>query len=311
MRATLLPPGPKAYAQAVALLRANALVALPTETVYGLAGHAKSDIAIDAIYLAKGRPAHNPLITHVLDPGAAGDFAHVSPLAMTLIGAFWPGPLTLVLPRKHSDLSARASAGLATIALRCPDAPWRAGFLNAGWSDPLVMPSANLSGHVSPTEAKHVAQDLGDRIDLIIDGGPCRAGLESTVLAISEDHAVLLRDGAIARETLEAITGPLVAAKADQPIASPGMLLRHYAPQARLRLNATSAEDGEILIGFGPDFGTPNLSHTGRLEEAASRLYGLLRDLDGPDVQLAVAPVPETGLGLAINDRLRRAALGR
>lgn len=303
--------GPEAYARASALLRAGALVALPTETVYGLAGDARSDAAIAAIYQAKGRPSNNPLITHLRKSDQASDYAEVSDLAGTLMSAFWPGPLTLVLPRRDSDLAPRAAAGLSTIALRVPDTPWTGGLLAAGFSGPLVMPSANLSGHVSPTTAQHVMEDLGDRIELIIDGGPCARGLESTVLAIDGDAATLLREGALARARIEAITGPLLTANPEGPVASPGMLARHYAPQAALRLNATQAQDGETLIGFGRDYGDPSLSRSGDLSEAARNLYRLLRDLDGPGQKLAIAPIPDTGLGAAINDRLRRAALGR
>lgn len=311
MTALILTAGPDAYMRATDVLRAGGLVALPTETVYGLAADARSDAAIAAIYTAKGRPSHNPLITHLLAPESAAHYAEIPDLATTLIARFWPGPLTLVLPRRASHLAARASAGLDTIALRCPDAPWRQGLMDAGWTAPLVMPSANLSGHVSPTEAAHVASDLGERIDLIIDGGPCKAGLESTVVRIDGDRAVLLRSGTIAASDIEAITGPLNAADPAGPLASPGMLARHYAPEAALRLNATEAQAEETLIGFGPNYAAPNLSPTGDLAEAARNLYRMLRDWDGPDRQLAIAPIPSVGLGTAINDRLRRAARGR
>lgn len=311
MSALILQDGPEAYQRAVQILRVGGLVALPTETVYGLAADARDTDAINSIYTVKGRPAHNPLITHLMRPEDASSYAELSPLAERFIAQFWPGPLTLVLPRLASDLSGRASAGLSTIALRCPDAPWRKGLRAAGWTHPLVMPSANLSGHVSPTRADHVAADLGEHIALIIDGGPCKAGIESTVIAVTGNDATLLRDGALARRAIEAISGPLREARAGAPIASPGQLLRHYAPEAALRLKAETARDGEILIGFGPDYAEPNLSKSGDLKEAAQRLYGLLRDLDGPNVKLAVAPIPMKGLGRAINDRLRRAARGR
>jgi L-threonylcarbamoyladenylate synthase len=311
MKADVMIAGPEAYARASTLLQAGKLVALPTETVYGLAGDATSDTAIAAIYKAKGRPSTNPLITHLSNGNQAGDFAHVNALAGALIARFWPGPLTLVLPRRATSyLADRATAGLNTIALRHPDVDWMDPFTGIR-SGPLVMPSANLSGHVSPTTAQHVMNDLGDRIDLIIDGGPCRQGLESTVLAIDGDLATLLREGALPRARIETLTGPLLSANPDGPTASPGMLARHYAPQASLRLNAVQAQDGEILIGFGPDYGDPSLSRNGDLREAARNLYRLLRDLDGPDQKLAVAPIPDAGLGAAINDRLRRAALGR
>ncbi|GHA93580.1 threonylcarbamoyl-AMP synthase [Algimonas arctica] len=311
MSAKVMTAGPDAYARAAKTLQAGGLVALPTETVYGLAGDAKSDAAIAAIYNAKGRPSNNPLITHLLAPEHAARYAVIPALATELMAQFWPGPLTLVLPRRDSDLAERASAGLDTIALRCPDAPWRAGLIAAGWSGPLVMPSANLSGHVSPTTAAHVAADLGDRIPLIIDGGACARGLESTVIRVDAGGAILLRSGAIAEDVIAAITGPLAQPNPEGPLASPGMLARHYAPQASLRLNANKASDGETLIGFGPAYREPSLSQSGDLSEAARNLYRLLRDLDGPHVRLAVAPIPNTGLGIAINDRLRRAALGR
>jgi L-threonylcarbamoyladenylate synthase len=311
MTAKVMTAGPDAYAHAAELLHAGSLVALPTETVYGLAGDARSDAAIAAIYAAKGRPSNNPLITHILAPQHAARYAIIPDLATELIAQFWPGPLTLVLPRRPSDLDARASAGLETIALRCPDAPWREGLVAAGWNGPLVMPSANLSGHVSPTTAAHVQTDLGARIPLIIDGGPCQRGVESTVVRIDGNGAALLRSGAIAEDDIAQITGPLARPAPDSTLASPGMLVKHYAPQAALRLNATEAISGEILIGFGPTYKTPTLSLSGDLTEAARNLYRLLRDLDGPGVRLAVAPIPDTGLGAAINDRLRRAALGR
>lgn len=311
MKAEIMTAGPEAYARASALLQAGGLVALPTETVYGLAGDARSDAAIAAIYVAKGRPSNNPLITHLSSGTQAGDFAHVNALAGELIARFWPGSLTLVLPKRTpSYLADRATAGLNTIALRHPDVDWMNPITGIR-AAPLVMPSANLSGHVSPTTAQHVMEDLGDRIELIIDGGPCAQGLESTVLAINGDTATLLREGALPRALIEAVTGPLLTANPEGPVASPGMLARHYAPQATLRLNAVQAQTGETLIGFGPDYGAPSLSRTGDLSEAARNLYRLLRDLDGPGQKLAVAPIPDTGLGAAINDRLRRAALGR
>jgi len=303
--------GPDAYTHAAKLLHAGLLVALPTETVYGLAGDARSDAAIAAIYAAKGRPPNNPLITHLLAPEQAARYAIIPDLATDLMARFWPGPLTLVLPRRPSDLAARASAGFDTIALRCPDAPWREGLAAAGWDGPLVMPSANLSGHVSPTTAAHVQTDLGARIPLIIDGGPCQRGVESTVIRVDANDATLLRSGAIAEDDIAQITGPLLRPAPDGPLASPGMLAKHYAPQAALRLNAAEAKSGEIFIGFGPVHQSPTLSQSGDLTEAARNLYRLLRDLDGPDVRIAVAPIPDIGLGAAINDRLRRAALGR
>lgn len=309
--AKMMRAGPEAYARAAELLHAGRLVALPTETVYGLAGDATSDAAIAAIYKAKGRPSNNPLITHIQNSDQANHYATSSDLSAELMRRFWPGPLTLVLPRRDSDLALRATAGLSTIALRHPDAVWTGGLLHAGFGGPLVMPSANLSGHVSPTTAQHVLADLGERIDLIIDDGPCRKGLESTVIAIDGDQATMLREGTLSRTQIEHLTGPLLQANPKGPLASPGMLARHYAPQASLRLNALNAGQDEILIGFGQAFQEPSLSPSGDLAEAARNLYRVLRDLDGPDRKLAVAPIPHEGLGIAINDRLRRAALGR
>lgn len=309
--AKMMRAGPEAYARAAELLHAGRLVALPTETVYGLAGDATSDAAIAAIYKAKGRPSNNPLITHIQNSDQANHYAISSDLSAELMRRFWPGPLTLVLPRRDSDLALRATAGLSTIALRHPDAVWTGELLHAGFGGPLVMPSANLSGHVSPTTAQHVLADLGERIDLIIDDGPCRKGLESTVIAIDGDQATMLREGTLSRTQIEHLTGPLLQANPKGPLASPGMLARHYAPQASLRLNALNAGQDEILIGFGPAFQEPSLSPSGDLAEAARNLYRVLRDLDGPDRKLAVAPIPHEGLGIAINDRLRRAALGR
>ena len=303
--------GPEAFVAAAQCLRDGRLVALPTETVYGLAADARRDEAIEAIYAAKGRPSFNPLITHLLDPDSAANYAELTPLAERLIEHFWPGPLTLVLPRKESDLAERASAGLSTIALRCPDTPWRQGLAAAGWTAPLVMPSANLSGHVSPTTADHVRADLGDKVDLIIDGGPCASGVESTVIRLQGNAAILLRQGAIPEAKLVPHTGPLQRPDSKSELSSPGMLAKHYAPEARLRLNAVEADPDETLIGFGPGFSSPNLSPTGDLSEAARNLYRFLREWDGPDRKLAIAPIPETGVGAAINDRLRRAALGR
>jgi L-threonylcarbamoyladenylate synthase len=311
VRAAILPLGPDAYDRAARLLNAGELVALPTETVYGLAADARSDAAIASIYEVKGRPSFNPLITHLLDPSTAPSYARLSDTAERLIQSFWPGPLTLVLPRIESNLALRAFAGLDTIALRCPDTPWRNGLKAAGWNSPLVMPSANLSGHVSPTTADHVATDLGDLIDLIIDGGACQRGVESTVLRIDQDQTTLLRSGAIDEDRLRSVVPDLIDVDPEAPIASPGMLSRHYAPEAPLRLNARAAKAGETLIGFGPEYGSPNLSPSGDLQEAARNLYALLRRLDGSDVKLSIAPIPETGLGKAINDRLRRAARGR
>ncbi len=312
MSAIILPASPDAYARAAALLKRGELVGLPTETVYGLAGDAKSSSAARKIYAVKGRPSHNPLIAHVLDPKDASTLAHINESAAALIKAFWPGPLTLVLPRKDTDLSAVSGAGLPTIAVRCPDVPWRQAFIDAGFKGPIIMPSANLSGHISPTTAAHVAADLGDKISLIIDGGPCAGGVESTILKIEEDHAVLLRPGTLTTKDFAPYISDLRLAGSDAQISAPGMLKSHYAPNAHVRLNAADKRSGEAYLAFGPCAFVPdfNLSETGNLEEAARNLYTALRALDKVPT-IAVAPIPSSGIGAAINDRLQRAAAER
>lgn len=305
-----LPAGKDAYTIAAQILKTGGLVALPTETVYGLAADAQNAEAAAKVYAAKNRPAHNPLIAHVLAPERAADIAVLSPLAKTLIKAFWPGPLTLVLPRKNirqNDL-----AGLETVAVRCPDAAWRQAFLDAGLSGPLVMPSANRSGRISPTRADHVRQELDGRIDLIIDGGPCPGGIESTILKIDGDIATLLRPGTLAAEALAPYISDLRLAGDSAEISAPGMLKSHYAPKARVRLNAEEKRPGEAYLGFGKraQKSDMNLSPSGDLAEAARNLYAYLRALDTVDV-IAVAPVPQDGIGFGINDRLQRAAADR
>lgn len=300
---------PDSILQAVSVLKNGGLVALPTETVYGLAADALNDDAVKAIYAAKGRPARNPLIVHLLDAKNAGRWAQINSLAQTLIDNFWPGPLTLVLPKSENSVSDYAGAGLSSVALRCPKTEWAVGFLRAGFDGPIVMPSANRSGHVSPTTAAHVADDLGRNVDLILDGGTCPNGIESTVLKIEPDHAVLLRPGAIPMEDFAPFVPDLRLPKKSGKLISPGMMKSHYAPKASIRLNAVGRKIGEAFIGFGPcDFDVDfNLSETSDLAEAASKLYSALRKLDTVST-IAIAPIPETGLGAAINDRLRRAA---
>ena len=300
------------FAAALKILRDRGLVALPTETVYGLAADASNDAAVAHVYALKGRPAHNPLIAHILRPEEAGALAHVNALAQSLIDAFWPGPLTLVLPRKNTELSQIAGGWLPTIALRCPDTVWREAFIKSGWTSPLFMPSANLSGRISPTTAAHVAADFGDKINLIIDGGACSGGVESTVLQIHEGHAVLLRPGTIAAEDFAPFVTDLRLPDTAPIISAPGMLASHYAPRAKVRLNAIDVREGEVLLGFGAVVGDLNLSSLGDCAEAAHNLYDYLRRLDREGVQtIAVAPIPKHGLGLAINDRLKRAAADR
>ncbi len=311
-KAVILPAGPKAYARAADILRGGGLVALPTETVYGLAADAMNNAAVARIYAAKGRPSHNPLIVHVLSPDDADIYARVSGLSRDLITAFWPGPLTLVLPRRETGLSAAAGAGLPTIAIRCPDAPWRSALCGTGLSGPLVMPSANRSGHVSPTSAVHVAADLGGRVDMIIDGGPCAGGIESTILKIDGDKVVLLRPGTLPAERFAPYISDLRLPEKSGEILAPGMLKSHYAPKAFVRLNAREKRADEAYLAFGEtDIDADmNLSPDGDLAEAARNLYQALRALDTKPV-IAVAPIPMYGIGEAINDRLRRAAAER
>ncbi len=312
-----------AIARAAAELRAGHLVAFPTETVYGLGADATNGRAVALIFEAKGRPRFNPLIVHVSSRAAAERFAHFTDKASRLADAFWPGALTLVLPRRaDSGISELVSAGLDTIAVRVPSHPVAQTLLEAA-GVPVAAPSANISGHVSPTTAQHVEADLGDKVALILDGGPTEHGLESTVVDATGEQIVLLRPGAVTRESIEEVLGePVVragdsAAQNDQ-IRSPGQLASHYAPRARVRLNATDLRPGEALLAFGEPFPgaeghmTENLSPTGDLVEAAANLFAALRRLDATGVEtIAVMPIPEAGLGEAINDRLRRAAAER
>lgn len=315
--ANIMPQGKAAFAKALDILQNGGLVALPTETVYGLAADASNDTAVARVYALKGRPSHNPLIAHVLLPKWAGALAHIGPLAQSLIDAFWPGPLTLVLPRKESGLSETAvskigGGWLSTIAVRCPDTEWASAFAAGGWTTPLFMPSANLSGRISPTAAVHVAADFGARVDLIVDGGPCRGGVESTVLEVHDDYAVLLRPGTIAAEDFAPFISDLRLPEKAAALSAPGMLASHYAPRAQVRLNATEARQGEAHMGFGDIAGELNLSQSGDTAEAARNLYDYMRRLDRDNVSaIAVAPIPWDGLGQAINDRLKRAAVER
>jgi L-threonylcarbamoyladenylate synthase len=296
------------------------LVAFPTETVYGLGCDATDAQAIARLYLAKGRPSFNPLIAHVADISAARQIARFDANARRLADAFWPGPLTLVLERAAScDVAELATAGLDTIAVRVPSHPF-ARQLVAAFGKPVVAPSANVSGHVSPTTAAHVQGDLAGKIDLIADGGPTDVGVESTIVGCFEGP-VLLRPGGVPRAALEAVLGRKLAdlpADRDtaQPLA-PGLLTSHYAPRTSVRLNAMRVEPGEALLAFGPATlagsdkagAALNLSERGDLSEAAANLFGHLRALDAAQAtRIAVMPIPDTGLGEAINDRLRRAA---
>jgi L-threonylcarbamoyladenylate synthase len=299
--------------RAAALLRAGRLVAFPTETVYGLGGDATNDHAVAAIFAAKARPRFNPLIIHVRDLAEAESLAVFNSAAHRAAAQFWPGPLTLVLPRQPAaGLSLLASAGLDTVAVRVPAHPVAQALLREA-GRPIAAPSANRSGRVSPTEAVHVAEDLGDDVAMILDDGPTPIGLESTVLDLSGEAPALLRPGAVTFEALTELLGPLGLPGSGLP-KSPGMLASHYAPQLPLRVAATHARPGEALLAFGPD-APPGfaevlwLSRSGDLAEAAANLFAMLRRLDQPSfTAIAVMPIPEHGLGGAINDRLRRAA---
>lgn len=307
---TTLPADAAGVRRAAERLRAGALVALPTETVYGLAARADSAAAVAGIYRAKGRPDFNPLIVHVPDLAAAERIALFDARARTLAARFWPGPLTLVLPlRADAAIAPAVTAGLPTVALRCPAHPvMRAVLESCGL--PLAAPSANRSGSVSPTLAQHVAGDIGDRIDLVLDGGPCKAGIESTIVALRPGGWAVLRPGPVTAADLANVLGP-AGEEAVEPgrIEAPGQLTSHYSPGKPLRLDAKRAEPGEFLIGFGGVTGKVSLSEAGDLAEAAARLYACLHTAAAaPEPRIAVAPVPATGIGAAINDRLRRAA---
>ena len=304
----------EAIKAAAAGLAAGGLVAFPTETVYGLGADARNGESVARLYAAKGRPAFNPLIAHVADLAAARRLGTFNADAERLAAAFWPGPLTLVLPRRPDcPVAELALAGLDSVAVRVPAHPLSHALLTA-FGGPVVAPSANRSGHVSPTSAAHVVADLRGRIDLVLDGGPCPVGVESTIVACL-DGPTLLRPGGLAREEIERVLGHalIVPATVATPVA-PGMLASHYAPKARLRLNAERPHAGEALLAFGPhvptaDGMTLNLSPRGDLIEAAANLFAHLRALDTAGAEaIAVMPIPHEGLGEAINDRLRRAA---
>jgi L-threonylcarbamoyladenylate synthase len=319
------PANEAAVAAAADCLASGGLVAFPTETVYGLGADATNPDAVARLYLAKGRPSFNPLIAHVSDLGAAQRMARFDAAAIALAAAFWPGPLTLVLPKtRDCPVADLATAGLDSLAIRVPAHPVARAILRA-FGGPIVAPSANLSGHVSPTTAAHVQNDLDGRVDLIVDGGAVAVGVESTIVGCFE-QPMLLRPGGLPREEVERVLGRTLLQPPDdansdhpQPLA-PGMLASHYAPRTKVRLDAGSIEAGEALLAFGPgevpgvDASTivMNLSERGDLAEAAARLFGYLRTLDTSGARvIAVMPVPHHGLGEAINDRLRRAAMGR
>ncbi|MDH7637293.1 L-threonylcarbamoyladenylate synthase [Sphingomonas oryzagri] len=308
----ILPLDNAAIARAADLIRAGQPVAVPTETVYGLAADATSGEAVARIYAAKGRPSFNPLIVHVANIAQAEALAEMSPVAHRLADTLWPGPLTMVLPlRDDAPVSSLVTAGLPTLALRMPAHPAMRALIETS-GRPLAAPSANASGRISATRAKHVAASLGDRVPLILDGGPTRHGLESTIVAIEQDRLRLLRPGPIDAARLAEISGLPVEAAGDGKIEAPGQLSSHYAPGKPLRLDATDRRDGEWLIGFGPVAGDDSLSPSGDPVEAAARLFEALHRADATDTTaIAIAPIPSDGLGLAINDRLRRAAAPR
>lgn len=297
-------------------IHAGRLVAFATETVYGLGADATNDHAVASIYEAKGRPSFNPLIVHVPSLAKARDYVTFNETAERLAATFWPGALTLVLPRvKNCPISRLASAGLETLAIRVPGHKLALEFLRV-CDRPLAAPSANPSGGISPTKAQHVIDGLDGKIAGVVDGGPCPVGVESTVVGFSDEgEPVLLRPGGITQEALEASVGPLLSHDADGTTPSPGMLLSHYAPDAAVRLNATTKEPGEAYLAFGRAYDAiadVNLSINGDLTEATALLFSALHFLDEMKIKrIAVGPIPEIGLGVAINDRLRRAAAPR
>jgi L-threonylcarbamoyladenylate synthase len=308
----------EAVVEAVAALRAGKLVALPTETVYGLAADAANGEAVARIFEAKGRPRFNPLICHVTDAAMARRYGRLDLRAEKLTESFWPGPLTLVVPlAEKAPVHPLVTAGLSTVALRVPRGP--AHDVIAAFGGALAAPSANPSGRLSATRAEHVVQALGDKVALVLDAGPCAVGLESTIVSLAGDRPLLLRPGGLPAQEIEAALGEtLTRAASGDPVTAPGMLSSHYAPRLPLRLDAISVTSDEALLAFGPTKmpGSPkaarNLSPSSDLVEAAANLFAFLADLDASGAsQIAVAPIPHEGLGEAINDRLARAAAPR
>jgi L-threonylcarbamoyladenylate synthase len=307
-----LAPDPAGIARAAQHLAAGALVAFPTETVYGLGADARNSLAVARIFEAKGRPRFNPLIVHVASLEQAQGYVQWSDQADALARAFWPGPLTLVLPiRPDAGLSDLVTADLPSLAIRVPAHPLARALLDA-FGGPVAAPSANPSGRISPTTADHVIVGLDGRIAAVLDGGPCPVGLESTILGLT-GAPTLLRHGGLPAEEIAALLGhPLQQDTTPGKLSAPGQMASHYAPNAPMRLNATTAAAGEVLLGFGPMDCTLNLSPGGSLTEAAANLFPHLHRLDASGTAtIAVAPIPEIGLGRAINDRLRRAAAPR
>ncbi len=297
---------------AVKTMRSGGLVAFPTETVYGLGADATNDLAVAKIYAAKGRPSFNPLIAHVADVDAAFALGEFSADALNLGLRFWPGPLTLVVPRKvDCNVSMLASAGLPSVALRVPAHPLALELLREV-GRPVVAPSANLSGRMSPTTAQHVRAGLGSNVDFVLDGGPCVVGVESTIVSFLDDQPRLLRAGGLARDVIEDALGRKLFEAEAGPLHAPGQLESHYAPRAVMRLDARDWRAGEACLGFGALDAPLNLSRKGDVVEAAANLFAMLHQLDAAQPHMiAVAEIPKKGLGEAINDRLKRAAAPR
>lgn len=301
-------------ARAALVIQAGGLVAFPTETVYGLGANAYNPLAVAAIFEAKGRPSFNPLISHIAQPEQMNDLAKKDSRALFLAEKFWPGPLTFVLPRKRRNKALDlVCAGLPTITVRCPNHPV-ARMLIEKSDMPIAAPSANRSQTLSPTTALAVWESLEDAPDMILDGGPCQVGVESTILDLTTPKAVILRAGGVTKEELEETLGEEVAVSDGNPDkpTSPGQLLKHYAPSKKFRINALEPQQGELFIGFGPgyDFAQMNLSPSGDLREAAANLFSYMHEADENETfhSIAMAPIPESGLGRAINDRIRRAS---
>ena len=312
-------PNADTYKIAAQLLHAGNIISFPTETVYGLGADARNSAAVAKIYAAKKRPQYNPLIVHVANINAAHQYVILNDLAKKMASAFWPGPFTMVLPlNKENRLSKLITAGLDTVAIRVPENNIAQDLLDH-FKGPIAAPSANRSGKISPTTAAHVASEFGDELKMIIDGGPCKKGIESTIVHVDGDQVTLLRPGNITVQDIESITNKtlLTAASDGEEIASPGQLESHYAPSTPMRLNADHVNNDECLLAFGKTnlndgVFSLNLSPSGDLNEAAANLFSMMRELDKQQFSsIAVSPVPATGLGLAINDRLKRAAAPR
>ncbi len=301
-----------AIARASAILEAGNLVAAATETVYGLAADATNDIAVKKIYKVKGRPSNNPLICHVCDVSMADSIVHINETAKHLMEKFWPGPLTFVLPKREpTQIAATVSAGLPTIAVRCPKHPAMQNLIQA-LNRPIAAPSANPSGKLSPTSAQDVVSGLQGKIELVIDGGRTDLGIESTIISIDQYNTIkLLRPGTITADEIAEAAGQEILDNNDHHITAPGQLSSHYAPNAQIRLDATVKQEGEYLIGFGNIMGDRNLSDHANLAEAARNLFQTIRIADREADKIAIAPIPMVGIGIAINDRIKRAAAPR